>query len=212
MEKKILTEVGIKSIQPPETGQDDHFDASLPGFAVRVTPRGTRSFVFFYRVRGKQRRSTLGRYPALSLAEARDKARDILRLLDAGEDPRRKRHEQDEEAQAATYGIVVEDFIQKHAVAKKHNRRWKEQQQLLLNAGKKLDAKGRPIKTDPGWADTPITEITRRDIHDALDGRMAALSIAGFTAGTASRRTCWIKLSGRSTPRPSARARGPMTR
>jgi len=177
MAHKILTEVTVKNTPPPKAGQDEHFDAALPGFALRVTPKGTKSFVFFYRVNGKQRRSTLGRYPALSLADARDRAREILRLLDAGEDPRRKRYEQEKEietAQVDTYAGAVDDFIQKYAIAKKGNRSWKKQQQMLMNAGKKLDAKGGPIKTDRGWADTPITEITRRHIHDALDARIAA--------------------------------------
>ncbi len=175
MEKKILTEASIKRFVLPKEGQVEHFDAALPGFAVRLTPKGTKSFIFFYRRNGKQRRSTLGRFPELTLAEARDKARDILRLLDAGEDPRRDRHKQEKEfEQADTYAAAVDDYIQKYAIAKKNNRRWKTQQQLLMNAGKKLDTNGRPDKKSKGWADLPVTEITRRHIHDALDARMAA--------------------------------------
>ena len=179
MKKKVLTEAKIKQFVLPKEGQEEHFDAALPGFAVRVTPRGTKSFVFFYRKNGTLRRKTLGRYglstpsqPSLNLAEARDRARAMLR----GEDPSDKQaeqQEQNERAEADTYATAVDDFIQKYAIAKKNNRSWKPQQQLLMNAGKKLDAKGRPDKKSKGWADRPVTEITRRDIHDALDARMA---------------------------------------
>lgn len=177
MEKKVLTEVKIKQFVLPKNGQEEHFDAALPGFAVRLTPKGTRSFVFFYRHNGKQRRKTLGRFPELTLAKARDKAREILRLLEAGKDPHHnqaEQQEQDEKAQADTYAGAVKDYIAKYAIAKKNNRGWKTQQQLLMNAGKKLNTNGKPDKKDRGWADLPVTEITRRDIHDALDARMAA--------------------------------------
>ena len=182
MKKKVLTEKFIKSVLLPKTGQEEHFDAALPGFALRVTPRGTKSFVFFNRFNGKQRRTTLGRYgistpgqPALTLAEARAKASEILHRIGEGKDPRHKRDDEEKETKTAdTFEAAVSDFIEKYAIAKKSNRRWKDQQQLLMNAGKKLDAKGRPIKTDRGWADILITEITRRHIHSALDSRMAA--------------------------------------
>ena len=32
MKKKVLTEKFIKSVLLPKTGQEEHFDASLPGF------------------------------------------------------------------------------------------------------------------------------------------------------------------------------------
>ena len=137
MKKKVLTEAAIKRFPLPEKGQEEHFDAALPGFALRVTPKGTRSFVFFYRLYGNQRRSTLGRYPFISLAEARQKARDILQLVDEGKDPRNATAAQKAEietTQTYTYEVAVDDFIQKYAIAKKKSRRWKDQKALLINA------------------------------------------------------------------------------
>jgi len=46
---------------------------------VRVTPKGTKSFVLLYRSGGRQRRLTIGRYPTLSLSDARRKAQEALR-------------------------------------------------------------------------------------------------------------------------------------
>ena len=49
---------------------------SLPGFGIRVSPGGTKTFVL---VVGKRRkRKTIGRYPILSLAEARTEAKRLL--------------------------------------------------------------------------------------------------------------------------------------
>jgi hypothetical protein len=50
-------------------------DAALPGFQVRVTEHGVRSFSFRYRFKGKQRRVSCGTYPATKLSEAHNKAR-----------------------------------------------------------------------------------------------------------------------------------------
>jgi len=51
-------------------------DDTLPGFGVRVTPKGIRSFCLMH---GSQRTiTTIGRYPIISLAEAREAAKRIL--------------------------------------------------------------------------------------------------------------------------------------
>ena len=62
-----------------------------PGLLVQVTlgkdgsPR--RSFVLRYKVGGKSREAGLGAYPSVSLADARDKANDMRKLLKAGVEP-----------------------------------------------------------------------------------------------------------------------------
>lgn len=70
-----LTDIRIKSLKVPETGQKTYFDDSLRGFGVRVSQGGAKSFVVMY---GKKRQlKTLGRYPDLSLADARKEAKRI---------------------------------------------------------------------------------------------------------------------------------------
>lgn len=64
-----LTDLQIKRLKAPETGQKTYYDSALPGFGVRVSQGGTKTFVVLY---GKdRRRRSLGRYPDLSLSEAR---------------------------------------------------------------------------------------------------------------------------------------------
>lgn len=70
-----LTDLLIKKLKAPDTGQKTHFDDALRGFGVRVSQGGSKSFVVMY---GKKRQlKTLGRYPDLSLAEARKEAKRI---------------------------------------------------------------------------------------------------------------------------------------
>ena len=53
-------------------------DAGCRGLEVRVTPHGVKTLCCVYKAQGKQRRETLGRWPGLSLTDARKKVVDIL--------------------------------------------------------------------------------------------------------------------------------------
>ena len=70
-----LTDAQIKRLKAPERGQKTYYDDALPGFGVRVSQGGTKTFVVLYGRRRKRR--SIGRYPDLSLAEARARAKGI---------------------------------------------------------------------------------------------------------------------------------------
>ena len=78
--KSTLTAATVNRIKPPAQGQRDHFDSVMPGFALRVSAKGARSYVFFYRPKagprkGKLRRLTIGSTGEYELKDARAKAR-----------------------------------------------------------------------------------------------------------------------------------------
>jgi hypothetical protein len=85
--KRALTAPSVERIKPPQAGQADHFDKGYPGLALRISYGGARTWVFFYRLHGKQRRMTLGRYPAMSLAEARSEWQSARKTVGVGGDP-----------------------------------------------------------------------------------------------------------------------------
>ncbi len=62
------------------------WDGTLSHFGLRVHPSGVRSFIVQTRVHGRMRKVTLGRFPEMSLARARQEAASALALLWAGED------------------------------------------------------------------------------------------------------------------------------
>lgn len=71
-----LSDLAIKNLEAPAKGQKTYHDRSLTGFGVRVSQGGTKTFTLMH---GFDRRlTTIGRYPIISLAQARDKARKIL--------------------------------------------------------------------------------------------------------------------------------------
>jgi integrase len=72
----FLTDLAIKTLKAPSAGQTTYTDDNLPGFGVRVSPSGVKAFVLVY---GRaRRRVTLGRYPTISLQQARKAAKQIL--------------------------------------------------------------------------------------------------------------------------------------
>jgi hypothetical protein len=82
-----LTDLSLKGLKAPTKGQRTYLDDSLVGFGVRVSQGGTKAFVL---VHGRSReRTTIGRYPVISLSDARTEAKRILaeRTLGYGRAP-----------------------------------------------------------------------------------------------------------------------------
>lgn len=70
-------------------GKDKVFlrDAEMPGFKVRCTSKGVKSFVYERKVDGKSRSFTIGGVGAWPIADARAEARRLAVLIDQGQDP-----------------------------------------------------------------------------------------------------------------------------
>lgn len=85
---KVLTSRFVETAKAPPSGRLAYPDAALPGFELRVTAEGKRSFSFRFRspVDRKQKRLTWP-YPAFSLSEARKEAEKAVRGLERGEVP-----------------------------------------------------------------------------------------------------------------------------
>ncbi len=76
MPKRSLTELTLKNLKPPAKGQETTWDSQLTGFGVRCSQGGAKTFIVMF---GKTRkRETIGRYPVVSLADARQRAKEIL--------------------------------------------------------------------------------------------------------------------------------------
>ena len=108
---------------------------------------------------------TLGRYPMLSLADAREKATAAIRQLEQGIDPVPSKEEiqrQDEARVVYRFEDVVASFVKLHC--ERHNRAVasKDTARILKN------------RFVSRWADRDIREITRMEIVRLLDGIVEA--------------------------------------
>ncbi len=165
MPKKKFTDGGVSRLKPPTTGQADHWDALAPGFGLRISHGGTRTWLVQTRVlkngAWKQTRITLGRYPAMKLAEAREAAREAQKDAQAGKDPR-GRAKQDraalEKASQDTWAALAKLFLEKYP--KKNGLR----ESTIRDYRRALQ--GSDVQD---WADIPIKNITRDEISEKLD-------------------------------------------
>src|SRR5262245_61750156 len=88
--KKPLTDRAIQHLKAPLAGKRRIvWDALVPGFGLRITDRGVKSFVLVTRYPGSTNPSprSLGVYGAISLEAARVKAREWIKLIGDGVDP-----------------------------------------------------------------------------------------------------------------------------
>lgn len=82
---KIVAELTIFQLKRLSNGT--HSVGGAPGLKIRINPSSSYFFLRYTAPNGKRRDFTLGQYPLTSLADARDKARDALRLAKQGIDP-----------------------------------------------------------------------------------------------------------------------------
>lgn len=149
--RKALSARLVESICNSSERRLEIWDTHLPSFGMRVSKSGKKSWFVIVRDNHRQRRITLGHYPVLALADAREKARLILREAQLGTPVDRTAHSPD------TLGEIIARFIEIYAKPK--NRGWKESGQLL----KKFDV----------LFDMPIRSISRPQVVQILDSIVA---------------------------------------
>jgi integrase len=149
MSARSLTSVAVLRLKPPSKGQVDYFDKGYPGLALRLSYGGAKSFVFFFRLHGKQKRMTLGRWPGMDLASARQAWQDARLLVGKGENPARARP-----AAADAFNVVAEEWLKRDQA---HHRTYADVRGII---------KRYPL---PAWGNRPITGITRRDVIELID-------------------------------------------
>src|SRR5579862_4451254 len=152
--KKKLTDRTLLALKAaPKGTRYELRDTEASGLRMRVTDKADRdgraaqrTFMLLARYPGSSNptRRALGTYPELSLAEAREKARQWNRLIGRGIDPQAAAA-----ARKNTFAAVAEDFI-----AEK------------LPSERKGHEVARDIRRDlmPPWGAKPITEISDLDV------------------------------------------------
>ncbi len=108
-----LTDTAIRNAKPRER---DYKLADAGGLYLLVTSAGGKLWRVKYRLDGVERKLSLGKYPAVSLADAR-KARDDARAgAGKGDDPaasKRRRRAAAKLSAATTFGGVAQEYIEK---------------------------------------------------------------------------------------------------
>ena len=175
--KKHLTDRTLLALKPADKTYDVwDDDEGRPGFGVRVSEKGLRTFVLVARYPGSSHpaRRRLGRYPRLSLADARKMADKWLELIGKGLDPEQEVRRVQAEAELAkkaeqlkqknSLPARIEEFLSLRRVVAQ--RQYKETSRILR---KELAG---------AWPDRLIHDITRQDVMDLIE----AIDNRGSTA------------------------------
>jgi integrase len=142
----------LEALKPTPNTQVDYFDASLPGYHIRISPGGRKTFGIMYRHAGRVRRMTFGTLPPLLLADARERAKEELRKAAKGEDPATQKAE---DRKSDTFEALAADYLERYAKLKKKS--WKEDKRIIDN------------KLSPAIGNVTAKLITRAQIRELLD-------------------------------------------
>jgi integrase len=157
--KTMLTDRALKAMKPAAPGTRKMlWDAAVPSFGVRVSEKGKITFIVMRRLNGNLVRRTVGEYPIIPLAKAREAALEALRDIGKGIDPKEKEVAQrraDARRRANSFAVVAEEFIVRHV--------------RKLRSGHDVEATIRR-ELIPRWGERPITDIVRRDVIALLEG------------------------------------------
>lgn len=99
------------------------------GLYLQITSGGSVSWIFRYKILGKQRYMGLGAYPATGLSQAREMAADNRKMIKQGIDPLEARLHDEREARkvAVTFTSCAARYIKAHRRSwknAKHSRQW----------------------------------------------------------------------------------------
>jgi integrase len=137
----------------PNDGQIDYWDQTLPGFGMRVSVGGTRTWVVMYRYNGTKRRMKIANYPGKKLAEARAEARDAIRKAEMGLDPASERKVV--RVRLETVEDLANLYIERYAKVRK--RSWKKDEQILNR------------EVLPHIGRKRVVDVRRTDIRNVID-------------------------------------------
>jgi integrase len=126
------------------------WDTELRGFGCKVTPKGRRSYLLYYRTgEGQQRKPALGTHGAITSEQAREIARAMLAEIAKGSDPKAA-----EEARrsAPTVAGLADRFLAEHADTKKRS------------SSTRMDRVNLRLHVLPALGRLKVLEVTRADV------------------------------------------------
>ena len=178
---------------PDDKRQAFLWDTVQRGLGLRATPAGRPAYVFQGRYQNNTIRMTIGSPDAWTIPDAREKARELQRIIDAGRDPREVKAEtvaaDVEKREAARAGAVTVGEAW-HRYMEERRPHWRDT--TYDDHLKMVAPGGKPIRNRPGVTTQPgmMTPLLPLRLAD-LDGAR----IEAWTAKEAKRRPTRTRLA-----------------
>jgi integrase len=147
----VAREINRLSARTVQTLQRPGRHADGNGLYLVVREGGAKSWCLILNINGKRRELGLGPVSAVTLADAREKRNEALRLRQQGLDPQEVWGRANNDAAAPTFGAVALEFIGSHETGwknEKHRKQWRST----------LETYAAPI-----W-DKPIADVDENDV------------------------------------------------
>lgn len=131
MAKKFnFTKTDIDALPLPQKGKRDTYqDTKISGLHVRISSTGIKTFSVFKRIRGgNPERITLGRYPDMTIDQARRKTMEINLVIADGRNPAEAKRKLKSEL---LFSELFKEYLEKHSKPKK--KTWAEDLEKYKN-------------------------------------------------------------------------------
>ncbi|MHA1538913.1 MAG: tyrosine-type recombinase/integrase [Alphaproteobacteria bacterium] len=143
-----FTKAYLNALAPAPTGKRYMvYDTVRPELAIRITDKGTKSFLIQKRINNQVVKITLGKYPAMSIPQARDAVIKELNKLTDGINPN---EEKKNIRQEISLGELFEEYMERYS--RRYKKSWE------------YDARETP-KFMSHWFNRRISTITRQEIQ-----------------------------------------------
>lgn len=173
MTSKRLTTKFVESVAPPADGQVAYSDAQVPGLELRVSSKGRKVWSLRYRTKaGRQRRITLGVFPSVDLADARDSALGALAAVAGGGDPaadQRKAKAAALNIKVRTFGDLADEYVKACEAGT-----WKPKNKRKRPSTIATEKNVLKLHIRPELGRLDLEEITRRRVRSLLAGMVKA--------------------------------------
>ncbi len=121
-----FTVARLQAIERPDKGRVYHYDEKSPGLCVCVTHTGRRTFYFYKKIDGRPQRIRLGRFPGVSIGDARDAVAEMSGEVARGADPAEERRARRE---SPSLQDLFDHWWETHS--KPHKRTWEDDKRIF---------------------------------------------------------------------------------
>lgn len=157
MPKEKLDHQKISGLEVPEK-TISYYDTLETGLMLRHSKAGSKTFCYRYRINGKKRRFTIGRFPGISLKKARGKVRELKVEVNNGSDPQVKKRKKKYQPDSKNFNELVEIYKNRYLPTLREST--SVEYERILNNELLSELKG-----------LPVTEISEHHIRNILESK-----------------------------------------